>query len=60
MEAASCKPLMALALGVALGDALDQHAVTELMCAKHRTTWVMAMCHAAIMLNDTGDDEETA
>lgn len=46
-----CKPLMAMALGVALGDALDTHAVTDLMCDEHRKSWVMAMCHASVMLN---------
>lgn len=53
-----CKPIMAMALGVALGDALDQQSVTEIVCVEHRTTWVMAMCSAAVLLNTIDDDAE--
>jgi hypothetical protein len=47
--------LTCFAVGVALGAAFagDMHAVTELMCGKHRTPYIMAACRAAVAVNET-------
>lgn len=54
-------PLESLALGVALGAAFpDMHSITELMCAKHRTPYVLAMARASVFANDSSDDGGTS
>lgn len=45
-------PLSAFAFGVAVGQAFDDmHAITELMCADHRSSYLMAMAHASVVAN---------
>lgn len=51
-------PLFCLAIGVAIGTAfLDMHRATELMCAAHRTPYVMASLRAAVAVNKTDEGE---
>jgi hypothetical protein len=53
------KPIMALALGVSLGAAFeDMHRVTEMMCTKHRSTYVVAMATASVLGNSENESEE--
>jgi hypothetical protein len=48
LDADVCPPTEALALGLALGVALqNMHDVTELVCDEHRVRWSMAMFLAA-------------
>lgn len=59
LDAMGPTPLMAHALGVALGVCFqDMHRVTELMCPKHRSTYVIAMAHASVAINRRDDDDE--
>lgn len=49
-------PLVAFAYGVTLGVAfLDMHRITELMCAKHRTAYVLAMARTSVDVNVLAD-----
>jgi hypothetical protein len=51
----------AFALGVAVGAAFsDIHSVTEIMCSRHRSPYVVAMAKASIAVNMSGDEEAAA
>jgi len=52
-------PVSAMALGVALGSAFGEpYGVTERVCDRHRSSWVSAMMHAAILCNTVDEDDE--
>ncbi len=53
--------MMGLAMGVALGAAFDDmRKVTELMCRKHRTPYMMAMVRASAMADIEGPETVVA
>jgi hypothetical protein len=52
------QPVDILALGVSLGTAFGMHGVTELMCAEHRTHWVMSMLSALARMEKQAEIEE--
>jgi hypothetical protein len=56
-DAAQMPPLVALAMGAALGVAFqDLHALTDRMCVEHRQVWVMAMLNADVLIHSVDGD----